>query len=250
MSIQDSAPKSRLVDHNVARWLALGGGGALAIVALYVPLLALPLDYCKILVHELGHVVTAWLFGYPSLPGFDLVFGGGITLHGHQRFWLLLIVYCGWGWLLYRSRERPRALGVTLLALLAYSLCAFTSWRYALILFMGHGSELVFAGLFLYRAISGRAIRTPLDRPAYAWVGIYIVLADIRFALRLIAEPGYRRAYEAAKGGGHWMDFSRLADDHLHTSLQAVALIFLLCCLLPVPGAILWHRRTRGSYHP
>ena len=42
-----------------------------------------------------------------------------------------------------------------------------------------------------------------------------------------------REMYAAAKGGGHWMDFSRLAGEYFGVSLQVVAGVFFILCLLP-----------------
>jgi hypothetical protein len=39
--------------------------------------------------------------------------------------------------------------------------------------------------------------------------------------------------YEAAKGGGHWMDFSRLAEEYFRVPLDFIAGAFFLLCLLP-----------------
>ena len=38
------------------------------------------------------------------------------------------------------------------------------------------------------------------------------------------------------------MDFSRIAEEYLHVELSTVALLFLLCCVLPPIAAFLAHR--------
>ena len=72
--------------------------------------------------------------------------------------------------------------------------------------------------------------------------GLPPVSRDPRLALRLIASPLERAIYEDAKGGGHWINFSRLADEYLHTSLGGVALLFLLACAATPVLAVLAHR--------
>ena len=114
-----------------------------------------------------------------------------------------------------------------------YSAAAFSPLRELLIVAMGHGSELLFAGVFLYRALSGSQVLRSEERPLYAFIGLYIVLFDARFAYQLIASPEHREAYGDAKGGGHWMDFSVIANEHLHVRLEAVAALFLVACALP-----------------
>jgi hypothetical protein len=57
-----------------------------------------------------------------------------------------------------------------------------------------------------------------------------------------------RQDYAAEKGGGHWMDFSRIADEHLHTSLQSVAALFLLACVLtPVVAFLVYRFKPRAG---
>ena len=116
-----------------------------------------------------------------------------------------------------------------------------------MITYMGHGSELVFAGVFLYRAISGSSIKLAAERPLYAMVGSFIVLSDMRFAWGLIHDVGARAAYEEAKGGGHWMDFSVLAEQYLHVELTTVAGLFWIACLLPPLAAWLVNLSGTGS---
>ncbi|MBZ5637950.1 MAG: zinc ribbon domain-containing protein [Acidobacteriia bacterium] len=223
-------------------WRALGIGAGAAIVVFLVPFTSFVFSYFLVLLHELGHAAAGWIFGYPSVPAFDFSYGGGVTMHQDRQAALVVLVYAAialGGWLL---RGRRVALAVLAAATALYSLLAWTRGHEAVVLFMGHGSELVFAGIFLHRALSGEGLVARAERPAYAFVAIFTLLFDVRFALRLLGSPLERAIYEEAKGGGHWMDFSRLADDYLHTSLGAVALLFLAACALPPLLAILAHR--------
>jgi hypothetical protein len=222
--------------------LALGSGCGIALVVFLVPFLNFVFSYLVILVHELGHAVTGWLFGYPSIPAFDLYYGGGLTMHQERQAALLLAVYALFGlgfYLLRRFRRLQVVLGIIVAA---YTLSAFTPMHEVLQLFMGHGAELIFAGIFLHRALDGEKVRTPAERPLYAFAGCFILLSDLRFALRLLFSAEQRQRYEEAKGGGHWMDFSRIAEEYLGTDLETVAAVFLLCCLLPAVLAFLVHR--------
>jgi hypothetical protein len=73
-------------------------------------------------------------------------------------------------------------------------------------------------------------------------------LADARFAYRLITSHEHRKNYGLLKGGGHWMDFSLIADEHLHGRLEVVAALFLVACALAPAAAFLihWYRRRRN----
>ena len=136
-------------------------------------------------------------------------------------------------------------MSTVLAVIILYSAVVFSSLRDVLITTMGHGAELLFAGIFLYRALSGSQVLRSEERPLYAFLGLYIVLADARFAYRLITSPEYREDYGSAKGGGHWMDFSQIADEQLHIRLEVVAALFLLACVLTPLAAFLAHQYRR-----
>ncbi|HPD13804.1 MAG TPA: hypothetical protein PLE19_02585 [Planctomycetota bacterium] len=224
-----------------ATWLALGLGGALAGVCLAVPWLRFALSYLTILIHELGHAVVGWLFGYPSIPAFDFTYGGGITTAQARSRLLLGFAYVLWAALVAANWRDRRRLAASLAGLGLFIACAHTAAHQAIILFMGHGAELAIAGVFLYRAMSGSTVVHEAEHTLYALCGFFIVFSDIAFAYRLWTSPAERAAYGAAKGGGHWMDFSQLARQ-LGLGLPTVAFLFLLGCLLPVALSVLAHR--------
>ena len=212
----------------------LVGGTGLAALCLAVPFLNFVLSYLTTLIHELGHAAVGWLFGYPSLPAFDFTYGGGVTRHDQRSMLMLGAVYLSLLCLLPAYlRNRATLFGLCVLSGL-FALCAHTETHQVVILFMGHGMELLIAGVFLYRAWSGSAVFHATERLLYAACGWFIVFSDTAFAWRLWTDSGARAAYAKAKGGGHWMDFSRIAREHLHWELSSVAFIFLLCCVAPV----------------
>ncbi|HWP47865.1 MAG TPA: hypothetical protein VNM22_11940 [Candidatus Limnocylindrales bacterium] len=216
-------------------WKALGIGLIFAGIILFFPFPTFVLSHFIILVHELGHALAAWLFGYPSIPAFDFNYGGGVAIQLQEKpvTWILFVIYALLGYLLYFYRKNLLTLTFLLTSLLFYTFSLFTSFHEILILFMGHGTELIFAGIFLYRALSGFACMTPVERPLYAFTGFFTVFYDIRFSYRLWTDPDYRTEYAEAKGGGDWMDFSRMAKDYLPIDLSTMALFFFLLCFLP-----------------
>jgi hypothetical protein len=222
-------------------WAVLGAGAALTALVLALPWPRFALSYLTTLIHEFGHALVGWAFGYPSVPRFDFTYGGGVTTMQGRSTLILGIVYVllGLAVVSYR-RNRP-----TLIALAAglglFALCAHTDLHRVIILFMGHGMELVIAAVFLYRALSASAVVHALERPLYAMCGFFILASDLHFGWRLMTSPAARRAYGAAKGGGHWMDFDRIAR-HLHVGLPTIAFVFLACCLLAALIAFLIYR--------
>jgi hypothetical protein len=199
--------------------------------------------YMSVLVHEMGHAIFAWLFGYPAIPAFDLSYGGGVTIWQDRKILLLLGMY---GLFITAitafgiSRNRAGVI-FALVLLVPFALLAHTSGHDVVILFMGHGTELVFAGLFLYRMLSRSAIINPAERPLYGVIGWFMVIDSFRFGLSLVFSSAARYEYGEAKGGGHWMDFDRIADDHLGVPMQAVALFFAFCAVVaPVVAYLAW----------
>ena len=221
---------------------ALIVGAVLALLVLALPFLRFVFSYLTILVHELGHAAFAWLFGYPALPSFDFYYGGGFTSYETRKILLLGLVFSGWIAALYVYRNhRPGLVAIGSLAGL-YALFALTPLHEQLIGFMGHGTELVFAGIFFYRALSGSAVKVPVERPLYAFLAFFIVAGDARFALGLVRSPLERQLYADAKGGGDWMDFSLLARG-FGLELTTVAGLFFILTVMVLPLTWLIFRR-------
>jgi hypothetical protein len=237
------ARKTRAIDRDA--WVALGVGSGLAAVALAVPPITFVIHVLMTVIHELGHAATAWLLASPALPSFDLAYGGGVSLILDRQPLLVVAAYATFSWLLLRARgDRAEFAGWAVAAAL-YSLALFSPLRGLLIAAMGHGSELVFAGIFLHRALSGDQVLRGEERPLYACLGLFILLYDARFAVELMSSRAHREAYGEAKGGGHWMDFDLIAGDYLHWPLQGVAGLFLLACAVTPVAALLAHRYGR-----
>ncbi|MDZ7814968.1 MAG: hypothetical protein U5N86_02895 [Planctomycetota bacterium] len=160
--------------------------------------------------------------------------GGGYTMWQTRKTALLVIVFLVFAVLigLYAYKRKWSTVAAFAIAVAAYSLFAFTPVHEVILLFMGHGTELVFAGIFLYRSLTANNVLAPAERPLYGAVGLFMVADLVRFSCSLIFSATARASYGAAKGGGHWMDFDRISRDYLDTSLEPVAVVFLLCCLI------------------
>lgn len=236
-------PDDPIVDR--AGWLYFVGGGLTALLALQVPLATAALSGLQILVHEMGHAAFGWLFGYPSIPAFDFNYGGGVTLQQDRVPLLIVLVVGAFGYGIYALRELARFRNALLGLLVLYVLLTFTRGHEIVQLAMGHGGELGFATLAFHRALSGRGCTIPAERPLYGLLGWFLVLSGMKFAWQLCTSDVHRAMYEEAKGGGHWMDFSRLAEEYLHVPLETVAAAFLVLCWLPPVVALVGQRLRR-----
>lgn len=233
------------------QWVTLAWGLGIALLVFVIPRifcgffsawLGSTFAALMTLIHEAGHSVFGWLFGYPSLPAFDFMYGGGVALHIGRSWLLVAAVYAALVALIYLARGN--ALTVCLLVLfgLVHAVLAFTEGHQVIILFMGHGTELIIAALFIYRALSGSAVVHEVERPLYAAIGFWITLYDLAFAWSLITSESARFDYGEAKGGGHWMDFDRIAREFLHVDLVTVAIFFFLICAVTIPVGYLGYR--------
>jgi hypothetical protein len=233
----------RSIDREACTAMATGAG--LALVSMAVPMVGFVIEVFPTIVHEIGHTATAWMLGSPALPSFDLTFGGGVS-HILDRLPLLIAASYGvLGYLVFHSRGDRATIVVLVLDVALYPAAVFSPLRGLLILAIGHGAELLIAGIFLYRALSGSRVPRNEERPLYAFLELYLVLAVARFAYGLITDPEHRMAYEDAKGGGHQMDFSRVAEEYLQPRLEVVVAAIVLACALPLLAAFLFHRHGR-----
>lgn len=212
-------------------WNTIAVGFVLAVLLLRLAPLAFLLSPLITVVHELGHAALAWCFGYFALPAFDFIHGGGITLQSNTRVAaIVLAIYAGFAFLFYRYRHNPLTSKVLAGTLITYCICAYTVIHHLLMIAMGHGFELLFAGIFLYRAASGAGCRHSIERILYSLLGCFVILYNVRFSYRLLTDLGTRTIYEAGKGGILDHDFVRLAHDYFNTELSVIVVIFLMAC--------------------
>ncbi len=228
----DGAPRAS------TRSLAIAAGLGALFVA--VPPLRFFGSFLSTLVHEFGHTVVAWAFGYPSIPAFDFVYGGGVTIHDARNPGLLILAAgafvfaCGW------FRKNAWILAALGGLATAYLLLAFTSGHEFLIVAAGHACELLLAALFVYRGVTGSACRIEAERPCYVAAGTFLALHAAHFGARLATSAEFRALYEDAKGGGGWMDLSRIAGEFWPgTTVAALGgYLALLALLAPVAAVV------------
>jgi hypothetical protein len=239
----DDAPECQWPDRDA--WISLAIGAVLGVLACAFTWTRFILSYVSILIHEIGHSLFALLFGYFSIPAFNFRYGGGVALMDldHRIILLNLAFYLGLGWVLWVNRKRRAAVVILGCLVAAYTLAALTPAHRILILWMGHGTELVFAGICFYRVLSGSSIVNDTERPAYAMLGTFLSLNAALFAWKLLTDPVERIMYEEAlTTGGNPNDFAILASDYFHCGITPIVVVFLLCCGLPPVAAFLFHR--------
>ena len=192
--------------------------------------LAIPangLGYMCVFFHEIGHSISYWLYGYPSLPTFDFQDGGGMTYGGARIGPLLWAAWLGmaaagvWLW----RHWHYGAFAVLGLFALAHAATALTEGHHNVIGYMGHGGEILIGGFCLVRAGLGAHDTKygELERWLNAVFGLYTFGRNLIMSFGLAFSDLSRAAYAQQKKNGHIQsDFTRLAED-LHVKMQSVA---------------------------
>jgi len=207
-------------------------GFAIAIALFNLGFLKVLFNGAVILVHEVGHAVTHWVFGRPAIPTVNIYFGGGVTIPLGQVWLLNVLIYLGIAYFIYRLQGRSRLQGTVALLTLGYTYCLFTPTNQMLAVFMGHGMELVAIAVCLYLAASGKLCRIPGDRTIYAMLGFFIFFSATEFYWKLLQNPEFREWYEGGIGGIIDNDLVILANEYFQVDLSRIATVLLFASLL------------------
>jgi hypothetical protein len=194
------------------------------------------LAYMLVFFHEIGHCLSFWVFGYPSIPTFDFAHGGGYT-YAYARSSLVLgfvwacAALCGWH--LWRERAYARLSGL-MLGTALHGVLILTGKDQVVTAFAGHAAEVLVAAFCLLRAFLGTT--DPARGQAERWLnmvfGCFVLVYDTVFTAALMLDGTYRDDYAAQKGGHLEGDLDQIAQA-LHVSFGATA-FFLMAFTLGV----------------
>jgi hypothetical protein len=247
------------VPGDVGAWKILAGGFVAALIAHAVPLIAFILSPLVTLFHELGHAAAAWLLGCPAIPAFDFTYGGGVTEHQDFQLPLGILIASGWAWLGWTFRRNPRTLVVIGLFAGTWLVAVSSEWRRELVIAsMGHGGELVFAGVLLSMALAGVGWRIPeIERPLGAFAAFFVQMQTLEFAWNLRHDAAFLAEYRAGKGGAMMNDLEAIALDlKIWTGVsmdirEAAGWLLFAALVIPAAATLLYvfRRRVSGFMH-
>ncbi len=247
--------EERIVDGRIGRGevKVLGFGLVAAILAYAFPLTRFILSTLVTLFHELGHAVAGWLMGYPSLPAFDLVYGGGLTHHGEFHLSIAIAIALGFAYLGWLVRENKASLTIVIALFLVWLLFVSKEWHRELAFAAaGHLSEFILAGILFYKALAGVGWRSPeFERPLGAFVAFFVQIHSMLFAWRLLHDPAFLDWYREGKGGALMNDLEVVALDlqiwlGISPGIEGVTRWLLVFSFVPITVALLWYfERTR-----
>ena len=226
-------------------WLYLALGLATAPVFGLTPILKYMGWFLAALVHEMGHAGFAWLCGMPAFPAISLA-GHAAAIHGEQQLFVVLVIAALLGSSAWRFFEgRARTLALVVLGVL-YPAIALTGAKELLHLLAGHGAELVFATLCLWKTLDGGFTGSRTERALYGTVGWYLAGKNALLAFGLATSAAARAEYRANGSFGLTNDLIRAAEDVLAWRLETVAGLVLVASLCVVPLALGLARLSRS----
>lgn len=239
-----AAPQVRPEERDGPRLALPAGAGFLAAgVPLALALGFLPIAqymgwFLASLVHEMGHAAAAWACGMPAVPAIRLD-GHAAAVHGEQLEWLCLGAIGLLAYLAFQVEGRVARVAILVAALVVYPAVAYTEARDVLHLAAGHGAELAFATLALWRAVTGGFTQSAAERALYAGVGWYLLGSNVALTAGLMTSDLARADYASNGSFGLTNDYLRLAQDHLGLPLEAVAAGMTVPALAVLPLALL-----------
>lgn len=226
-------------------WLFLGIGLVTAPVFALTPILKFMGWFLASLVHEIGHAAVAWLFGMPAVPAISLA-GHAAAVHQEQSRFLVALVGLGLGAAAWRFLAGAWRWSALALVGIVYPALALTGGKELVHLAAGHGAELAFATLCLWKALDGGFTDSRLERGLYGTVGWYLLGRNAFLAWGLFGSAAAREEYGSNGSFGLTNDLLRIAEEVLGWRLESVALVLLAAAILVVPAAIAFWRLTHS----
>ncbi len=249
--------EERVADGRIgsAEWKILGVGLLAAIGVYAVPFLRFVFSALVTLFHELGHAVMGWLMGYPSIPAFDFVYGGGLTHHGGFQIAIALAIAGAFGYGLWLFRENRKSMAIVAVLCIVWLFFVTSEWRRELAFAAaGHLSEFILAGVLFYKALSGSGWHWPdVERPLGAFVAFFVQIHSTHFALRLLRDASFLEEYRRGKGGALMNDLESVALDlnirlGFDPGIEGVTRALLVFSALPIVVALIWYLQ-RARWH-
>ncbi|MDP9193212.1 MAG: M50 family metallopeptidase [Acidobacteriota bacterium] len=249
--------EERVADGRIGagEWKILGFGLVAAIVVYWLPFTRFMFSAMVTLFHELGHAVAGWLMGYPSVPAFDFVYGGGLTPHGEFQRAIAIVIAFGFAYLGWLFRENRKSMAIIGAVFLLWLYFVTREWRREIVFAAaGHLGELVLAGIFFYKALAGTGWRAPeIERPLGAFVAFFVQIHTMLFAWRLLRDPSFLDWYREGKGGALMNDLELIALNlqiwlGLAPGIEGVARALLVFSVVPTIVALIWYRQ-RSRWH-
>ncbi len=228
-------------------WLFLGLGLVLAPVFQLTPMLGFMGWFLASLAHEMGHSALAWACGMPCIPAISPE-GHAAAVHGEQMPFLAGMLVLAVVQFLARRLHGTRRIVAIAVFVAAYGLLAFTPLRELAFLLAGHGGELAFATLCLWKALDGGFTQSRAERLAYSVLGWFLAGKNLLLFAGLATRASSRAHYAENGSFGLTNDLIRVAEEVLGWRLESVAWLGVPCALAVGPAAFALWRLSRRRF--
>jgi hypothetical protein len=194
----------------------------------------------------MGHAACAWLCGMPAIPAISLD-GHAAAVHSEQEMPLVIMIAAALAFAVWRCFEgRMRWIALAIVGVV-YPAIALTSAKELVHLLAGHGAELAFATLCLWKTLDGGFTDSRLERGLYGTVGWFLVGKNAWLCWGLMNSADARSQYQENGSFGFTNDYIRVAQDVVHCPLQHVAFAMLVASVLVLPAALALWRVSRAA---
>ncbi|MDD7985501.1 hypothetical protein PQO01_11120 [Lentisphaera marina] len=157
-------------------------------------------SYLTILIHELGHSIFGWIYGYPSIPAFDFTYGGGVAMYMQRKIEIIYLTYAVLIYGIYYLRKNIIPLICNIGFLILFIFTSRNEGADIMRVYMGHGTEIAFAAIFLYRGLTGSQSVNNIESCLYIACAFFIFNQNIDFAYSLRNDAAFLANYMQGKG--------------------------------------------------
>lgn len=151
--------------------------------------------------HELGHALTAWMFGYIAIPKLDFFNGGGVT-QLFARPLILIVLSMGFvliNLLVIKNKFKHKNNKIIIIIFTCYLLALVSPIHLFLITFMGKAGELLFFYFVAWYSLSHQLLKIHGKALIYLILAIFLWINSVLGSFSLIYNSTDRLSYIAGK---------------------------------------------------
>jgi len=210
-------------------------------------ILANGLSYFITFFHELGHSITGWFYGYPTIPMFDFKHGGGWAYQPvGQQIILLIAIWAVMLYAIFVFLRGYKFLQGTVLVLLLFNIAtAFMPLHRVMFDFMGPVAPPLMGTFFLYRALFDLAPRGNGERFLNSLFGFALPLHAMIEGFGLLYNDMARTMYWNQKSAHGIGDLDKIAGSFTSISFSGIVVLWIITSLLCLMGPFLLYLRRQ-----
>jgi hypothetical protein len=231
-----------------------------SILVQFLPLIKYVSQIYSTVSHELGHAITAWLFGYFALPKLDFLNGGGVTHILSRPFILIIIaiVFVFINLLVIKTQLNLKTNKIILIIFISYLIALISPIHLFIITLMGKVGELLFFYFFAWYALSRQKLNLYFKEQFYLTLAVFLWVNSVLDSFSLLYNKVDRLSYLAGKqqligGGGPLVndlvklgESSGLSFNFFNFFLLALAFLSMHKLLKIVDKSVLNKQRIRN----